>query len=113
MGIKNLRAQLPLLQQLKKSKAKRRKQILESGGEPLLKCVCECCYNVLKGNVRMQPATRRKLKKHAKKIRLIADRKVSLKTKKKHLVQNGGFLPALLVPILSVVSGLVGGLMRG
>ena len=113
MGIKNLREQLPLLQALKQAKQpQKRKIILAAGGDPLIKCLGECCHNVLTGNVYMHPAQRQKLKRHAAVIRALGDRKTGLKKKKEILVQRGGFLPALLVPILSAVSGLVGGLFN-
>ncbi len=72
----------------------------------LLKCLCECCLNVLKGNVKLTASQKQNLSRHRKVLRDLADRKVSVKRKKHILVQKGGFLPALLRPILSTLAGL-------
>ena len=114
MGIKKLQEQVPYLEALKQPRqgVRRRRALIEAGGAPLIKCLGECCHNILQGVVPVDEVTRRKLKRHAKQIREVADPKVSLKRKRAVLVQRGGFLPALLVPVLSAVSGLVGSLLN-
>ena len=114
MGVKKLREQVPYLEALKQSRqgVRRRRMLIDAGGAPLIKCLGECCHNVLQGVVPISEVTRRKLKRHARHIREVADPKVSLKRKRAVLVQKGGFLPALLVPVLSAVSGLVGSLLN-
>jgi len=113
MTVKSLRDQLPLLKALSRVRRKEdRRKILRVGGEKLASCLCECCHNVLQGNIRMSVAERKKLKRHAKSIRTLGDPRVNLRNKKKLLNQKGGFLPALLAPILSTAVGLIGGLLN-
>ena len=113
MGLTNVRKQIPYLQQLKRKNLTRRQRqhLLEAGGDPLVKCLQECCHNVLRGAVKLSAPTRRRLKRHARHIREVANPRGSLRRKKQLLVQRGGFLPALLVPIISAVTGLVSGLV--
>ena len=115
MGLASVRKQIPYLQQLKRRNLTRRQRqhLLEAGGDPLIKCLQECCHNVLRGAVQLSEPTRRRLKRHARNIREVADPRGSIKRKKQLLVQRGGFLPALLVPIISAVTGLVSGLVGG
>jgi hypothetical protein len=51
------------------------------------------------------------LAKFSKTLREIVDRKTNLTKKRKLLVQKGGFLPALLAPIIGVATGLIGDLI--
>ena len=113
MGLSSVRKQIPYLQQLKRKNLsrQRRQHLLEAGGPPLIKCLGECCHNVLRGSIRMSEATKRGLKRHAPYIRKLADPRLSARRKKQILVQRGGLLPALLAPILSAVTGLIGGLV--
>jgi len=69
--------------------------------------MCECAKNLLKGNVPLSPAQLRTLRRHKQKLRQLAVKKTSL-AKKKKLVQSGGFLGALLTPIISVLGNLLG-----
>ena len=71
-------------------------------------CLCECAKNLLKGNVPLTPAQKKSLSRRKKELRDLSRKRVSLKKKKK-IVQSGGFLGALLGPIISVLGGLFGG----
>ena len=74
----------------------------------LVFCLCECAKNLLKGNVPLTPAQKKSLSRRKKELRDLSRKNVSLKKKKK-IVQSGGFLGALLGPIISVLGGLFGG----
>ena len=85
-----------------------RKKILKEAPKELINCVAECSHNVLKGNVPLSPAQKRKLRPKRQQLRLLADKKVSIQKKKKVLNQQGGFLPLLaLAPSLAPVVGNV------
>ena len=73
--------------------------------------LCECCLNILKGNVHLTPKQKRRLAQHKRTLRLLANRRTPLTSRKKALTQKGGFLGALLGPIVSTVASLVGGLL--
>ena len=86
--------------------------IIKGGGKPLLHCLSECAHNILLGNVPLGVSQKQKLKKYKKELQLIRKKSTKAKDKKKAL-QKGGFLPALLAPILtSVVAPLVSKLLR-
>ena len=81
--------------------------IITGGGTPLLGCLSECAHNVLLGNVPLGVSQQRCLKKYKKELKLLRRKSAKVQDKKKAL-QKGGFLPALLAPILtSVVAPLV------
>ena len=91
-----------------------RKKVLEQVPPDFVKCVSECCHNVLKGNVPLSDSQKRRLHPQRRLLRLFADKKISTIKKKKVLNQHGGFLPLLgllapaIAPILgSVVKGIV------
>jgi len=71
-------------------------------------CISECCKNVLKGNVPLTPAQKVSLFRRRHKLRQLSLKKTTLK-KKRRIIQDGGFLGALLGPIISILSGLFGG----
>lgn len=83
---------------------KERQILLRYIDSKLIKCICECAYNVLRGNVPLDSEQKTRLRKHATVLRQLVRRGDTLKKKKK-IVQTGGgaFLPSLLVPVLAAV----------
>ena len=69
-------------------------------------CVSECAKKVLKGNVLLTNAQISKLRPRRQDLRALSVKKTSL-TKKRKIIQKGGFLSALLAPALSVLAGLL------
>ena len=99
-----MKKQALCLQMLIKTKnAKLRKAILEHADSELIRALCECAHNILRGNVQMTPREKTRLRKYQTKLRLIARKNVSVKQKRRHLQQTGGFLPALLAPLAASV----------
>jgi hypothetical protein len=90
---------------LRDAKPKLRKTIL--GDKGLLTCLCECSKNILKGNVPLSPVQKRKLRRHRRSLRELTLKKIS-KKKKNKILQKGGFLGALITPILSLLGGMLG-----
>ena len=74
----------------------------------LIYCLCECAQNLLRGKVPLNKKQKTALIRRKKTLRELVRRKVNL-TRKKKIIQSGGFLGALLGPIVSVLSGLLGG----
>lgn len=83
------------------------KAILQRASPDLLKSLNECALNVLKGNVPLTPAQKKQLSRYKNDLRTVVKKSTSLK-KKKNLYQKGGFLGALLRPVISVISNLLG-----
>ena len=93
---------------LHKSSPKARSALLKQHCSPeFVKCICECVKNVLVGNVSLTPENKKRLKRNKRSLRRLILKKTPL-TEKKRIVQSGGFLGALLGPIVKVLSGLFG-----
>ena len=70
-------------------------------------CVSECAKNVLKGNVMLTNAQMSTLRPRRQDLRALSVKKKTSLTKKRKIIQKGGFLSALLAPALSVLAGLL------
>lgn len=102
MSLNLKREHLSLLKLL--SKCKNPKHIVQELDSEILNCISECCLNILQGNIPLSFREKAKLEKHAKKIRDLTHKKLSIKNKKK-ILQTGGFLPALLSPVIGALAG--------
>lgn len=97
-----------VLRFLHKAKPQYRKAILKAADENLVRCLCECVHNTLKGRVRLSSVQQKKLSKHRNILRRLARKGESLKVKKKFIIQKGGaFLPLLLAPLITGVLGSI------
>lgn len=80
---------------------KLRKAILKYCPNTFIKTMSEICYNVLKGNCRLNDKALNGLKKYKKQIRYVACPSNSSQSKRTQLIQKGeGFLPILLAPLI-------------
>ena len=81
-----------------------RQALLRQVDSKLIRCICECAYNVLRGNVPLTKEQTAHLKKHATLLRKITRKGEGVKKKKK-IIQTGGgaVLPALLTPLLTTL----------
>ena len=98
----------PLLRRLKYGVGKKRRDIIRKCDNDLICSLSECCHNVLKGNVPLTPAQKVKLRRKKHNLRKLSIKKTSIKARKK-ILQRGGFLGALITPILSVLGNLFNG----
>ena len=103
---KRIVSHLSLLKKLKKCKPYQRKALLRNGGKSLQLCLRECAVNLLKGNLHLTKSQVTKLKKYKKQIRDLSKKKTSQK-RRLQIEQKGGFLPALLAPVLGAVLGAI------
>ena len=97
------------LRQLKRvlnSRASKRREYLKD--PEVQKILREVSLNVLKGNISLTPLQKRKLKEHARQVRILACPRTSHKSRVR-ISQRGGLLAALAVPL---ISGLLGGLFK-
>lgn len=94
-----------LLNELAKAKPSQRKEILKNANFGLIKSIVECIENVLNGNVKLDKNHIKKLKRHKVQLRKINSSDKKWCSKKKVIIQSGGaFLPALLLPLISVIA---------
>jgi len=98
---------LDFLKLLAKGNRRVRQKIIRSSHNDLIRCLSDCCLNVIKGNVQLDNQQKKRLVRHRKTVRNLSHKTVSLKKKRALLLQKGGALPALLVPILSIVGSLL------
>ena len=105
--MKRLKKHAAALKTLSLSKPNMCKAIIKHGDKDLIKCLCEISHNIIKGNVPLSIVQKRKLLKYKTPLRQLANVKRSNLSKKKTLLQKGGFLGALLGPILGVIGSLL------
>jgi len=99
-----------ILQALCHLTSEQRIAILKKADPKLVRCICECALNILRGNVPLKQPYKQRLRRYAAILRRLADKNNSWRCKKRLIVQRGGFLPLLLAPILgTVLSRLIGG----
>lgn len=103
--MKRLKANKHFLHVLKKCNPQTRKALLKVCSPEVIKTLCEISLNTLNGNNIISKHCKRKLKKYKRELRSLACSKLRLSSKRKILVQKGGFLPVLIGTILS---GLIG-----
>jgi len=105
--MKRIKSNYHALQVLKTAHPKLRKAILANSKSELVKTLSECSLNLLRGNVKLTPCQKKKLRKHRVHLRKLADKRVSISSKKKAIVQRGGFLLPLLGAVLPTIASLI------
>ena len=102
--INRLKSQLHFLHLVKNAKSKARRALLASADE-LIKALVECAINTLNGNHKLNKEEKSKLSKYKGRLSALVKPKISFKSKRKLLIQKGGFRVPLLTSILSEVIG--------
>jgi len=102
-----LKSQLHFLHVLKDAKPQARRALLASANDELIKAIVECAINTLNGNHKLTQDEKGKLKKYKNRLRALVNPKISFKSKRKFLVQKGGFIVPLLASVLSGVIGSI------
>ena len=95
-----------MLKLLSRATPKTVKSIVKNCDSDLVDAISECSFNVLKGNVPLKKCQHKRLSKYKNHLRCMSDKKIT-KRKKKAVLQKGGFLQALLQPVLSVLGSLL------
>ena len=109
-----LRKYVGHLQALSGSSPRMCKAIVKTADPGLVKCLCECALNVIKGTVPITQHQKRRLARRKTDLRNLVKSKTSAKTKKR-ILQKGGILP--LIPLIAkaalpIITGAVGGLLN-
>jgi hypothetical protein len=98
---------------LHRCKECQRRKFLKNAPHSLINCICEICFNILKGNVPLNTLQKKKLKKHTKLMRYLTlskNRKL-IGHKRSLILQEGGFLPLILTPLLTIAADLLADLI--
>jgi hypothetical protein len=91
---------------LKYAKPLVRRPLLTSASDELTKVIVECAINKLSGNHKLSKENG-KLRKYKNRLSMLVNPKISIKSKRKLLIQRGGFIVPLLTSILSGVVGAI------
>lgn len=102
-----LNTNLPALKNLYKSTPARRKIILRKASSDLILSICELAFNLLRGNIPLTARQYQVLKRQKKWIKLFANKRASVATKRKVINQNGGFLLPLLSVAVPFITSLI------
>ena len=102
----SLKHHLNELRAICKCKSKKRKTLLKDSSGGVIRTIAQVGKNVLNGNFKLSPRQKQRLRRHKKTLRALSQKRSSIKSKRKLLIQKGAaFLPLLLAPILSAVAG--------
>ena len=104
-----LKSQLHFLHVLRDAKPQARRALLASVKDDLIKAFVECAINTLNGNHKLTRDEKSKFHKYKNRLRALVNPKVSFKSKRKLLIQKGGFIVPLLT---SILSGVIGALIN-
>lgn len=102
----NIVSHLDILKILAQPKNKYKNTIIASADKHLIKTICEGIYNLLRGNISISDSDKEKLKKYKNTLRKLVE-KSSINTKKKILIQKGGFLQFLLPAVITGISSII------
>ena len=97
---------LPVLKRIRRMGEKAKRQYVRKCDKEFVNCVSECAKNVIKGNVPLNKRQMTNLRRKRNDLRTLSKKKTSLRTKRK-IIQKGGFLTALLPPVLAVLGSLL------
>ena len=92
---------------LRRSSPKVRRQLINTAPDDLIRTISECSLNVLRGNVRLNQREKRRLKPYRTILRGLTTSR-SAATRRRLINQKGGFLGALIGPLLGAVLPAVG-----
>lgn len=108
-NLKLLKENKHILYVLKKAEPKLRNAILKHVDDVIIKTIYEILFNVINKNHKINRTVFDKIKPYKNTIRKVCSSQTSLKQKRKHLIQKGGFLPVI---ISSVLSGVIGKILE-
>lgn len=106
-----LKRNIPILKRLHKASKQKRLKLIKDATDDTIDCLCDCAYNVLKGNVPLTTKQYASLKPYRKQLRAVATKSTSLKAqnknrnKKRKTFQTGGVLLKLLGSLAKSVLG--------
>ena len=103
-----VRKHAAMLQMIAKARPDLRKTLVKMADEDVIRAICECADNTLKGHVHLTSVQKRRLARYKKTLRRLVKRGEGWKKKRDLILQSGGFLLPLLAPVLgSVLAALI------
>ena len=101
---KRVKKYSPTLQFLANCDKKTANSIVRSAKPDFLCCISDICHNILKDKVKLTAKEKKKLSTYKHQIRKIANKSTTNKSKRV-LIQKGGFLGAILAPLIGSLLG--------
>ena len=89
-----------------KSNPKYRKRLLDGAPPEIITLLSECALNILQGTIPLTQDEQKGLNRHKSSLRQMASKNVSAKARKK-VFQKGGFIPAMMKPILKLLIPMI------
>ena len=85
-------------------------KVLSRAPDSVIKAICNAALNAQQGDVHLSQRQKRLLSRNRQFVNNLTRKEVTLKRKRKHLVQQGGSIAGLVLPvILSAVISAIGG----
>ena len=82
--------------------------IIGSGSDDLITTLSEICHNLLEGNIPLTEGQLESLRQSADILRAVSKKVTSTKTKRKVMIQKGGFLiPALIGMAMPLIKSIL------
>ena len=108
-----LKKHLPLLRHMAKCSAKECRYIATSLSSEVIRVIAQIAINVMNKNLPVdQTQAVQRLARYKTQLRAVTQPKTSL-LKKRKVIEQEGFLGALLGPAVPLISSLIGGLTKG
>ena len=109
-----LKKHYPLLKHLAKCSSQDCAHVVTGMSDEVIKLMSQICINVMNKSLTRDSAHAvKKLTPYKKQLKAITKPKSSIKQKRKHLEQRGGFIGALLGIALPIISSIIGAATRG
>ena len=99
-----LKQRIASLKQIKSLKGKKKIEFMKQCQEKCIDALCEGCFNIVRGGVKLTSKQLQKAVPHKIDIRRLGDPRTTLKKRREILTQQGSglltLLPSLLLPLL-------------
>ena len=96
----------------KTKRAREWRKLIEIASVEQLEAVWACIHNILYNHgIPLSDGDKRKLKRHKDTLLALDSKRLTKEQKKRALNQYGGFLPAILAPIIGIAGGLLADLI--
>ena len=108
MDKKLLKQRIASLKQIRSLGGKKKKiDFMKQCQEKCIDAICEGCFNIVRGGVKLTPKQLKKAAEYKLDIRRLGDPKTTLKTRREILMQKGSglltLIPSLILPLLMSV----------
>lgn len=110
MPSKTLRKYIDVLEIISKTRSvKIRETLLKNAlkNDDFCDAMVELCTNLIKGNINLPEENKTRIKRHRSLIAEIALKPKSKSKRKELIVQSGGFLPAVIPIVATIISEII------